>query len=101
MEFSSAFPLLGKFNTELWTTSKSEADVLAVSEYLGVDLPDVNLNEKIFLLSRELDKQNGFLSVELSSDMIFQSEQYKKSMFIREIVKNNRINLQNRLKRDR
>ena len=101
MQFSPAFPLLAKFNFGLKTDYKDENDVLAVSEYLGIGLPDVSLDNKIAILAEELDSQNAFLSKHLISDSIYNTIEYSKSKFVQEIVANNRQNLRNRATRDR
>lgn len=92
-EFSPAFEPLIKFMKGLPKVPISEDEIAAVSKYLGVDLPDVSFEDRVTLLSDELSAQNGFLSYELSSDLIYNSDPYRKSMFIREIVANNRMNL--------
>ena len=96
MQFSPAFTLLPKFSVGLKTTHKDKDDVLAVSEYLGIDLPDVSHDDKITILAKELQSQNGFLSHALISEEIYNSDEYRRSMFVREIVANNRVNLRNR-----
>ena len=96
MDFSPAFALLTKFSIGLPSTPKSEDDVLTVSKYLGVELPQVSLDDRISILTTELSIQNGFLSTTLESDAIYDSNEYRRSMFIKEVVANNRINRQNR-----
>ncbi|WP_158810107.1 hypothetical protein [Beijerinckia sp. L45] len=95
MEFSPAFYLLTKFSIGLRDYPKSEDDVVAVAAYLGLGFSDVALEDKIKLLAEELQTQNGFLSTELSSETISQSPEYQRSMFVREVVANNRKNIQN------
>ena len=98
MEFNPAFALLAKFNIGLATASKDESDVIETSKYLGVDLPQTNLGDQINFIAKELSAQNGFLSKNLESDSIYSTAEYHKSMFIQEVVANNRENRRNRLK---
>lgn len=100
-KFSPAFEPLIKFTKGLPKVPTSEDDIVAVANYLGVDVPDATLDDGIKLLSDELSFQNGFLSTELSSDAIYNTQLYRRSKFIREIVANNRINLRNRMNPDR
>ena len=96
MEFSAAFSLLRNFTVGLPMTPVSEGDVVAVSNYLGVDLPEVSLQDRITILSKELSAQNRFLSTKLESESIFDTDEYRKSGFIKEVVANNRINRRKR-----
>ena len=101
MEFSPAFSLLVKFTTGIETKPKSEDDVIAVSKYLGINVPGGDLADQAAVLSNELSRQNCFLSKELEYDAIFDSNEYRKSKSVREIVANNRINRQNAWSLDR
>ncbi len=101
MEFDPTFALLKKFTVGLPPTPKSMDDVVAVAKYLGVKLVSSSLDVQIEILTDEVTLQNRFLSHQLASDSIFDSDEYSRSMFIREVVTNNRKNLQNRLSRNR
>lgn len=91
MDFSPEFELLLKFSIGLATTPANEDDVIKVARYLGVDLPDTSLEDHIKILQDELVKQNSFLKNGLESDSVYDSEEYRRSIFVREIVANNRI----------
>ena len=101
MEFSPAFALLQKFTIGRPPTPKNEDDILTVARYLGVDFAGSKMDDRETLLSNELANQNRFLSAELSSYSIFDSDEYRKSMFVKEVVTNNRLNIKNRMARDR
>ena len=83
MEFSPEFELLLKVSNGLPKVPISEAEVAAVSRYLGIDFPDVNVEDRVPPLSKELSAQNAFLSIELSSNYIYHSKEYRQSMFVR------------------
>ena len=95
MTFDPAFSLLQKFTAGLPQPSISEEDVFAASAYLGVVLPKTNHADHIKVLEQALLHQNGFLSYEISSPAIFDSDEYRQSKFVREVVANNRRRLQN------
>jgi hypothetical protein len=95
MEFNAAFTLLKKFTVGIPNSlSESETiddqDVVAVANYLGVELPTVSLLERIEILETELFAQNKFLTANLKDNDIEQSELYSRSQFVREVILNNR-----------
>ena len=101
MEFHPAFHLLLKFTVGLQTEPPSADEVLIVAKYLGVELPELTSSAKTSMLERELQKQNGYMSEHLEHDSINDSELYRKSMFVQQVVENNRINRRNRTASER
>ena len=91
MEFSPAFSLLLKFTVGLDRGKPNIEETRVVAGYLGVALSDQSLGECQKILSLELSQQNRFLPKQLERDSIFESDEYCKSMFIKEIVANNRL----------
>ncbi len=61
----------------------------------------MSLGDKIATLAAELQIQNGFLSKHLISDEAYQSADYRRSMFVKAIVANERASLRNRAVRER
>lgn len=94
MSFSPAFRLLAKFTEGIEPSRKggdaSWAEIDLVSQYLGVAVEHDDRRTCIEQLSHALTDQNRFLTANLASDKIVESDFYKSSMFIREIVDNNR-----------
>ena len=90
MTFSPAFALLPRFTSGLQSGAVSGSDVAMVSDYLGVSVEGVSLQGSVEVLNNELLRQNRFLSLELASDSISDSNEYSRSLFIREVVANNR-----------
>jgi hypothetical protein len=92
--FDPAFPLLARLTTGHEPLDEEEAKTAA--SYLGVSLPTDDLKEQIKYLNAVTLSQNAFLTKYLASDLIYRSDEYQRSMFIREIVANNRHNLHNK-----
>jgi hypothetical protein len=94
MKLSPAFQLLGKFTQGIPARqiygAPTQEDILAVSEYLGVSVAEYDPSSAVEKLTSELTEQNRFLTANLYSDEIESSDLYRRSLFIREIVKNNR-----------
>ncbi len=86
MEFSPPFPLLMKFTKGLRSAPVTKDDVASVARYLGVDLPEANLEVHIEILVNELSNQNRFLSMYRESESVQFTREYSRSLFIREIV---------------
>ena len=93
-QFDPTFSLLPKFSIGLRPMPTSEEEMKLVSTYLGVELPAAELQENAQRLSNELESQNGFLTKNLESNSIYESDKYRRSMFIRDIVANNRFGCQ-------
>ena len=92
MEFGPEFSLLAKFTTGLGETNPSGDETSKAAAYLGLDLPHTSLVDRIQIVSNELERQNGVLAEEIEYDTIMESDDYHKSLFIREVVANNRAN---------
>lgn len=90
MNFSPAFYLLVKFTRGASSTSATMQDVEDAAGYLGVDLPSGTREQHIALLQDEVSKQNGFLTKHRESDTVQDTQDYRRSAFIREIVAHKR-----------
>jgi hypothetical protein len=95
MEFDPAFALLKKFTVGI-PSSLSESDtinaedVAAAAKYLGIELREIPLSGQIGVIEIELLAQNKFLTTNLQNTEVEQSEFYRKSQFVREVISNNR-----------
>ncbi|MEJ0049957.1 MAG: hypothetical protein WDN02_01850 [Methylovirgula sp.] len=93
MEFSAAFHLLENFTVGIARPSPesiSDTDIEAAAAYLGTDVSSLAGIERIERIEVELQEQNRFLTAHLRDDDIEQSNFYRRSLFVREIVANNR-----------
>jgi len=94
MEFSPAFALLQKFTAGLPEASTisdiTQEDVSQAAMYLGIELPFASLDDQKRIVQKELLNQNKFLTSNLHKPDVDQHEVYSRSLFVREIVLNNR-----------
>lgn len=95
MEFSPSFALLQKFTVGLpeavtRSSGVAQGDVAMAAAYLGIDLPFASLDEQIRIVEKELLNQNKFLTSNLHKPDVDQHEVYSRSLFVREMVLNNR-----------
>ncbi len=95
MEYDPGLALLKKFTVGIPASlSGSDAvnseDVAAAAKYLGIELPEISLLERIKVVEIELLAQNKFLTTNLHNTEAEQSEFYRKSQFVREVLLNNR-----------
>ncbi len=101
MEFSPAFYLLPKFSIDFVKSDKSDDDLRLVCRYLGVDLVDAKADVRASILRDELLRQNAFLTKQIDLETIYDTDEYRRSSFIQEIVANNRANRKKRASPDR
>ncbi len=93
MEFSGAFHLLKNFTVGIPRPSPkdiSDTDIAAAAAYLGIDVSSLVAVERIERIEAELQEQNLFLTAHLRDADIERSNFYRQSLFVREIVANNR-----------
>jgi len=97
MNFDPAFNLLVKFapnvtNYGISVDRIEDADLRIVSTYLGVDIRGLERNDCCRIIEDELMRQNEFLNYNLEAPDVTESDIYKRSNFVREVIKNNREN---------
>lgn len=95
MAFSPVFHLLKKFTVDLSghapeAENASERDIDVAGAYSGIDTSAMPSNERMEAIRIELREQNRFLTAHLRDDDIEKSNFYRRSLFVREVVANNR-----------
>lgn len=95
MEYDPAFALLKKFTVGIpgslsGSDTINNEDIAAAAKYLGIELHEMPISEQIGVVEIELLAQNRFLTTNLQNTEVEQSEFYRKSQFVREVILNNR-----------